>query len=229
MTATAWFLRCSNSTSDITSPSIRLHGEAAATLSASQLIDLTDGGDTTLHTHPGATTTVKGMVEIATSTETGSNGESGARLVIPANDPRLLTQTQKDELTNGGLTTLHHHPNGILNNVRTVALFADNNTDSVTINLGTAKRVVAFIQMRAMDPRANFDSGDGLFADIYLVDGARTPGTSFSGGAHLGIPGSSDNLLPGLYTGAAQTLTFRLRSTQDASVWADGIVFFEDL
>ena len=218
-----------NSTSDITSPSIRLHGETAATLSASQLIDLTDGGDTTLHTHPGATTTTKGMVEIATSTETGLNGESGARLVIPANDPRLLTQTQKDELTGGGLTTLHRHPNGILNNVRTVALFADNNTDSITVNLGTPKRVVAFIQMRAMDPRANFDSGDGLFADIYLVDGARTPGTSFNGGAHLGAPGSSSNLLPGLYTGAAQTLTFRLRSTQDASVWADGIVFFEDL
>ncbi|MGH2603332.1 MAG: hypothetical protein ACRDJ9_28610, partial [Dehalococcoidia bacterium] len=80
---------------DLGNPVIRLHGEANATLSAEQLIDLTDGGDTILHTHPGATTLAKGMVEIATAGEAGVNGESGARLVIPANDTRILTQVQK--------------------------------------------------------------------------------------------------------------------------------------
>jgi hypothetical protein len=218
-----------DSADDITSPSIRLHGETAATLSAEQLIDLTDGGDTTLHTHPGATTTTKGMVEIANSNETGINGESGARLVVPTDDPRLLTVTQKNELTGGGLTTLHRHPNGILNNVRTVQLSADDDTDSVTINLGSPQRVVAFIHLSGLDPRADFDSGDGLFADIFRVDGARPPGAYWIGGAHFGADGSDSNLLPALYTGPAQTITFRLRSMQDAGVWADGIVFFEAL
>ena len=218
-----------DSSADITSPSIRLHGEAAATLSAEQLIDLTDGGDTTLHTHPGATTTSKGMVEIALSTETGTNGESGARLVVPANDARLLSVTQKNELTGGGLTTLHRHPNGILNNVRTVQLSANNDTDSVTIDLGSPQRVVAFIHLSGLDPLADFDSGDGMFADIFRVDGARTPGIYWINGDHFGADMTDSNLLPALYTGAAQTITFRLRSTQDARVWADGIVFFEAL
>jgi hypothetical protein len=218
-----------DSTADITSPSIRLHGEEAATLSAEQLIDLTDGGDTTLHTHPSATTTSKGMVEIANSTETGVNGESGARLVVPANDARLLSVTQKNELTGGGLTTLHRHPNGILNNVLTVQLFADDSTDSIAVMLGSPKRVVAFIHVSSINPRADFDSGDGMFADIFDVDGVRPPGDSYSGGDHLGAPGSSSNLFAALYTGQAQSITFRLRSTQDASVWADAIVFFEDL
>jgi hypothetical protein len=218
-----------DSTGDSSSPSIRLHGESAATLSALQLIDLTDGGDTTLHTHPGATTTQKGMVEIAAPTEAGVNGESGARLVIPANDPRLLTQTQKNDLTDGGLTTLHRHPNGILNNVRTVHLKADDDTDTVSVDLGSTKRVVAFIHLRAMDPRADFDSGDGFFADIFRVDGVRPPGVYSFGGAHLGSDGSNNNLLPGMYTGPARTITFRLRSVQDATAWADAIVFFEDL
>jgi len=218
-----------DSTDDISSPSIRLHGEAAATLSAGQLIDLTDGGDTTLHTHPGATTTSKGMVEIALSTETGVNGDSGARLVIAADDPRLLTLTQKNDLTDGGMTTLHHHPNGMLNNVRTVRLHADDSTETISVDLGSTMRVVAMIYLRAMDPRADFDNGDGFFADISAVDGARTPGAYSFGGAHLGADGSSSNLLPGMYTGAARTITFRLRSVQDASAWADGIVFFEDL
>lgn len=217
-----------DSTGDPDSPSFRLHGEAAATLSATQLIDLTDGGDTTLHTHPGATTTQKGMVEIALSSETGATGDSGARLVVAADDARLLTVTQKTDLTDGGLTTLHRHPNGILNNVRTVQLSANNNTDSISVNLGSTKRVVAFIHLRAMDPLANFDRGDGFFADIFRVDGVRPPGGSWFGGDHLGSNGSNSNLLPGLYTGLAQTITFRLRSVQDAVVWADGVVFFED-
>ncbi|HYO91740.1 MAG TPA: hypothetical protein VEQ40_08895, partial [Pyrinomonadaceae bacterium] len=65
---------------DMDDPVIRLHDAANATLSANQLIDLTDGGITTLHTHVGATTTTRGMVEIATPGETATNGNSGVRL-----------------------------------------------------------------------------------------------------------------------------------------------------
>lgn len=214
--------------SDLTDPVIRLHGEASATLSANQLIDLTDGGITTLHTHVGATTTARGMVEIATPGETATNGTSGVRLVIPADDTRLLTQSQKDELTDGGLTTLHRHPNGILNNVRTVRLLADGNTVFDVVNLGSPKRVVAFIYLRAINPRADFDSSDALLADIYRIDGGIPTSEQWSGG-DLGSPGDDANLLTGVYTGNAQEITFRLRSREDASVWAVGIVFFESI
>jgi hypothetical protein len=212
---------------DLTNPIIRLHGAANATLSASQLIDLTDGGTTSLHTHEGATTTTRGMVEIATPGETATNGNSGVRLVIPADDTRLLTQFQKSELTDGGLTTLHRHPNGILNNVRTEALHADNGTSFTTIDLGSTQRVVALIYLRALDPRADFDNGDGMFADIFRIDGVAPSGDRWFGGAHLGPDGSDSNLMRGMFTGNARELIFRLRSMEDAEVWAAAIVFFE--
>jgi hypothetical protein len=214
---------------DLSAPVLRLHGQPNATLSSNQLVDLTDGGITTLHTHVTATTTQRGMVEIAENAEVAGLGDSGARLVVAADDTRLLTQGQKNELTNGVLTSLHHHPNGILNNVRIELLFADNGTSITTINLGSVKRVVAFIYLSAMDPRADFDSGDGFFADIFKVDGATPPGISWNGGAHLGAAGSDSNLFVNAYAGTAQSLTFRLRSTEDASVWAAAVVHFENL
>jgi hypothetical protein len=114
--------------------------------------------------------------------------------------------------------------------VRVVRLFADNSTDIATVNLGTSKRVMTFINLRAMDPRHNFDQGDGFFADIFQIDGVMPSWIErWSGGAHLGASGSSSNMMTGVYTGAAQSITFRLRSVQDASVWAIGVVFFEDL
>lgn len=214
---------------DTNAATIRLHGDPAATLSAAKVIDLTDGGDTILHTHVSATNTTKGMVEIAASTETGISGESGARLVVGANDARLLSVTQKNELTDGSMTTLHSHPNGMLNDVRTVRLRASTSTETLSIDLGSTKRVVAFVFIRSIDSLAGFDRGDGLFADISSVDGARPPGIYSFGGDHLGADGSASNLMPGMYTGPARTITFRLRSIENAVVWADGIVFFEDL
>jgi hypothetical protein len=168
------------------------------------------------------------MVEIAEPGETKSNGTSGARLVIPANDGRILTESQKDELTNGGQTTLHRHPNGMLNNVRTEQLSAANSISTVTVNFSVTQRVVAFIHISAMDPLADFDADDGFFADILRVDGSRPSGQFWHGGPHLGAYGTDDNLLPALYTGLAKTITFRLRSVQNAQVWADAIVFFEE-
>jgi hypothetical protein len=215
---------------DLGNPALRLHGEADATLSAEQLVDLTDGGETFLHTHRNATDLVKGMVEIAVPDETAFSGGSGARLVIPANDPRLLTQAQKNDLTDGGMTSLHHHPNGMLNNVRTVWLAGLDGarTDIQTINLGTPKRVVAFIALHAMDPLSDFDRGDGYFAEIYQIDGAYSS-LGWFGGDHLGPSGADANMRTPIYAGIATSVTFRLRTVQDATVWAFGIVFFEDI
>ena len=88
--------------------------------------------------------------------------------------------------------------------------------------------VVRFLSTsKPIDPRNDFDRGDGLFADIFQVNGSPLGGIS-SGGDHLGSPGDTSNLRPGVYTGLAQRITFRLRSTQNASVWAVGVVFFEN-
>jgi hypothetical protein len=215
---------------DNNAATIRLHGNPAATLSAAKLIDLTDGFDTTLHTHVSATTTTKGMVEIANSNETVATGESGARLVIGANDQRLLSVAEKTELTDGGMTTLHSHPNGMLNNVRTVRLSAiDDIPNLVTINLGSPQRVVAFIHLSSINPQEDFDSGDSLYADIFRVDGVRRPEWIAWNGDDLGAPNTDDNLMPAVYIGAAQTITFRLRSRQTTRAWAEAVVFFEHL
>jgi hypothetical protein len=89
--------------------------------------------------------------------------------------------------------------------------------------------VVAYIFLRSLDPRANFDSGDGIFADIFDIDGSFPPGTRWNGGAHLGPPNTSSNLFPAVYFGPAKDITFRLRSFDNAEAWAEALVLFEDL
>ncbi len=101
---------------------------------------------------------------------------------------------------------------------------ADDGTTTETVSLGGARRVLAFIAMNSSDPRHDHDSGDMYAADIFRVDGSRTPGTSWHGGAHLGSSGSNSNLLRPFFVGDASTIQFRLRSFQDASVWAAGVV-----
>jgi hypothetical protein len=202
---------------DLSNPVLRLHGEPTATLSAEQLIDLTNGGETLLHTHRDATTLLKGMVEIALPGEVASAGESGARLVVPANDPRLLTQAQKDDLTDGDLTTLHRHPNGILNNVRVLGLSAHGShdifgghpqVDIQDVDLGSQKRVVALAFLRRITPDGTVDEYDDFHVVMNIDGGA----TSYAA-----------------YTGSAQRIRFSLTSGDDARADAVGVVFFEDL
>ena len=218
-------------TGDLTQPVIRLHDEANATLSAQQLIDLTNGGITSLHTHVSASTTQRGMVEIAESNETGTNGGSGARLVIAANDPRMLTQTQKNELTDGGMTNLHHHPNGFLNNVQSVDLAVGNglpSTSTLEIFLGSNKRIVAMVFLSTVNPTTDLD--DGLAADIFKINGARPPTAYTFNNAEYGTDGSDANLMSSFFSGVANRVTFRLRTfDSDQFARASGVVFFEDV
>ena len=202
-------------TSSSASAAIRLQGNTNATLSANQLIELTGGEVTELHTHETATNNRRGMVEIARPNESGENGNSGARLVIPANDPRILTQFQKDELTDGGLTTLHSHPSGILNNVETVPLHALG-LDIKNIVLGSPKRVFSFISLRSLDQGRGFGIGvlGSAFADIYVDVAAE----EIREGTGVGV-----------YAGPASQVVFRLRSTGNIEVQAIGVVFYEDL
>jgi hypothetical protein len=131
-------------------------------------------------------------------------------------------------LTNGAFTTLHRHVTGNATRPSVAWLFASNNTDTADLTFPTSRRVFAFIAITSMDPLHNFDRGDGFFADVRLVNGAVNPGGFFFNGDHLGPSGSSNNLRRPFFFGNASSIRFRLRSTQDADVWAIGVVFSED-
>lgn len=209
---------------------LRLNADLGATLSPAQLKALTHGGFTGLHQHAFATTTVAGRVEIAEPAESGMNGGSGARLVMPANDPRLLTQTQKNGLTNGTVTTLHRHSTAFINETRQVWLHADEGaTDTYTVNLGGQRRILAAGMLAGTErgPGGFLSSGNygDAYVDVYLVDGAARPTWSW-GYRHFGPVGSPTSLRAPSYLGLATTVTFRLRAFEGRS-WAVGLVFYE--
>jgi hypothetical protein len=133
------------------------------------------------------------------------------------------------ELTGTGYTSLHRHFNsGNAAWARGTWLFADNSTDVQTIAFGSPRRMMASICLAGMDPRAGFDRGDGFFAEIYRVDGNDYHGWYFFGGDHLGGDGADANTRFPFFQGTATSITFRLRSVQDASVWALAMVIPED-
>ncbi|HET7187589.1 MAG TPA: hypothetical protein VFI52_05515 [Gemmatimonadaceae bacterium] len=133
------------------------------------------------------------------------------------------------ELTGAGYTSLHRHFNsGNAAWARGTWLFADNSTDVQTISFGSPRRMMASICINAMDPRAGFDRGDGFFAEIYRVDGNDYHGWYYWGGDHLGSDGADANTRFPFFQGTASSITFRLRSTQDAAVWALAMVIPED-
>ncbi len=104
---------------------------------------------------------------------------------------------------------------------------ADNGTTLETVFFGSPRKVVAFIAMSSSDPRHDHDRGDMFAADIFRIDGARTPGNWWFGGDHLGPTGSNSNLLRPFFIGTASSIQFRIRSFQDASVWAVCVVVSE--
>lgn len=104
---------------------------------------------------------------------------------------------------------------------------ADDSTTLETVSFASPRKVVAFIAMTSSDPRHDHDRGDMYAADIHRIDGARTPGEWWYGGAHLGSDGSDSNLLRPFFVGTASSIQFRLRSFQDASVWAVCVVVTE--
>jgi hypothetical protein len=103
-------------------------------------------------------------------------------------------------------------------------LKADYGTSVKTVTFGSPRKVLAFIAMTSSDPRHDHDRGDMYAADIFRINGNRTPGTYSYGGDHLGSSGASSNLLPSFYMGTVSTIEFRLRSFQNATVWAVAVV-----
>lgn len=208
---------------------LRLQGHAGATLSAAQLLDLTDGGFTSLHQHQFATTAQAGRVEIATPGESAASGDSGAPLVPRANDPRLLTEAQKNGLTGGATTTLHRHSSTFINDTRQVALHAvEGGSDVVTVTLPGQRRVLATAMLVGTEEGYGVlgatEYGDA-YAEVLRVDGVLR-GTWYSGGRHFGGSGSGSALRQPSYLGLATSITFRLRAFTGLA-WGLGVVFYE--
>jgi hypothetical protein len=149
-------------------------------------------------------------------------------------DPALpahpgITHTQLRTLVGGFYTGLHRHLNtGNAAFARGVWMFANNSTAIQTISFGSSRRMVATIYLTAMDPEAGFDRGDGFFAEIYRVNGNDFRQQWFFDGDHLGTDGADANMRRPFFSGFASSITFRLRSVQDANVWALALVFPED-
>src|SRR5262249_38050680 len=95
-----------------------------------------------------------------------------------------------------------------------------------TISLGSKTRVAALILVSSLDPTDSFDRDDGVFAEIYRVDGSDyRSGYWYYGGDHLGNNGDDANLRQPFYFGDAQTIDFRLRNTDNCVAWALAVVF----
>jgi hypothetical protein len=140
-----------------------------------------------------------------------------------------VTHPQLRELVSGSLTGLHRHrATGDTTFARGVWMFADNSTDIQRVSFASRRRMLATIAITSVNPRAGFDRADGLFAEVYRVDGSDFRSTWFFGGDHLGVDGADANLRQAFFLGSATSVTFRLRSFQDAGVWALAMVFPED-
>ena len=82
-------------------------------------------------------------------------------------------------------------------------------TDSITIDLGSTKRFLAWGVITSIDSLANFDRDNMCHVDIFEVDGNRT-GWRVSGGDHFGSSNSPANVYEAAYVGSGQTIMFRL-------------------
>ena len=105
-------------------------------------------------------------------------------------------------------------------------LFANNNTDTEVVDLGSTRRLFAFVAMTGCNPQASFDRSDALALDVFRVDGVLTSTFIFNGD-HWGPEGSISNIRAQSFSGSGRRITFRARSFEDASVYGIGVVFFE--
>ena len=86
---------------------------------------------------------------------------------------------------------------------------ANSGTRTVTINLGTRQRFLAWGSVTWLDPQTDFDRDNAAAIDITHIDGIRTS-TRLNGGDHLGDPGASRNLHQGALVRTGQRITFRV-------------------
>jgi hypothetical protein len=90
-------------------------------------------------------------------------------------------------------------------------LSAFSSNASVNINLGFPRPFLAWITVTMVDSLIDFDRDNAVAADIFTVDGVRTP-TRAIDGDHFGPLGSGANLFAGAFTGFGLNVLFFLRA-----------------
>jgi hypothetical protein len=110
------------------------------------------------------------------------------------------------------------------------ALKNEGGTGSATVDLGRARRFLAWGSVTMVDPLTDFDRDNAVALDIFTVDGALTS-SQVSGGDHWGTAGSSANVFDGAVAGFGQRISFFLRSihSDDLDSFGVGIVLALDL
>jgi hypothetical protein len=111
--------------------------------------------------------------------------------------------------------------------VNFVWLSADDGTSYSEIDLGQSRQVFAHVVMVGTDPRHDFDRGDAFAFDIWQIDGVKNSSNWSYNGDHWGAEGADSNFKSPTFYGQAQTIKFRARSMQDATVYGLGIVYWE--
>jgi hypothetical protein len=89
-------------------------------------------------------------------------------------------------------------------------LSAFSSNASVNIDLGFVRPFLAWITVTMVDSLNNYDRDNVVAADIFTVDGVRTP-TRAVGGDHFGASGAIENLFAGAVTGRGRNILFFLR------------------
>jgi len=94
----------------------------------------------------------------------------------------------------------------------TQGMFALNSTgnQTVTVDLGTSRRFLAWVTVSMIDSLATFDRDNAVAADIFRVDGTTLP-FAVSDGDHFGPPGSLSNVFQGAFAGTGRRITASLR------------------
>jgi hypothetical protein len=97
---------------------------------------------------------------------------------------------------------------------------------TATVDLGSSRTFLAWMSFGYINPwNGNFDSDNGIVAEVYSVDGVRVPYDTF-GGEHLGPEGALTNMHQITHVGFGRRVTFRLRAfhASDLELAADGLV-----
>jgi hypothetical protein len=123
---------------------------------------------------------------------------------------RVLTQDDID-----GIQALYGPPvTSAWSRFAEASLWALKNTGgygTTQIDLGTARRFVAWATVTMIDSLNDFDRDNAVVAEVFQVDGNETWKAVY-GGDHWGAAGVSSNVHQGAYVGFGQRITFRIRS-----------------
>jgi hypothetical protein len=102
-------------------------------------------------------------------------------------------------------------------------------SSSTTIDLGFARPFVAFATITMVDSLIDYDRDNAVVADIFTVDGVRTP-SRVNGGDHFGDPDTGSNVFPGAFVGFGRRIQFFLRAfhIEDLEAYGEAVVITLD-